>query len=385
MGGAKHLAEETHDLAIIGAGCAGLSLAARLAEISPHLKIVLIDPRQTFEDDRTWCFWSAGNTPVEHLIDKRWQSWRFSNAEGRAITHHAELSQYACVRAERVYKSTLLRIENAGFQLRLGETVRELALDADCVRLLVGEDRVLARNVVDTRTPQHIKAKLFQVFSGVEVETEIDRFELGQAGLMEDMGCDEYGFHFTYTLPFSSRRALIEFTRFSPIAMSATSLDSQLQALLTQRGLNRARILRREHGVLPMGQVIEPPSKDPRWVRAGAGAGALRSATGYAFLRIQNWAETCAASLARGGPPQAQQAEPPLRAWLDAVFLSALTKQPTSAADYFLRMARALTPDAFARFMSDAARSRDLAHLMTELPPMPFLSAAARVGLKGFA
>ena len=96
--------------------------------------------------------------------------------EGRAITHHAELSQYACVRAERFYKSTLHRIENAGFQLRLGETVRELALDADRVRLLIGEDRVLARNVVDTRTPPHITAKLFQVFSGVEVETEIDRF-----------------------------------------------------------------------------------------------------------------------------------------------------------------------------------------------------------------
>ena len=120
-------------------------------------------------------------------------------------------------------------------------------------------------------------------------------------------------------------------------------------------------------------------------MRAGAGAGALRAATGYAFLRIQNWAEACSGSIARDGPPLAQPEEPPLRAWLDAVFLSAIAKQPSSAADYFLRIAEALNPDAFARFMSDAPRGHDLIRLMTALPPMPFISAAARIGLQRVA
>ena len=385
MQGALRMAEPMHDLVIIGAGCAGLSLAARLADTSPQLKLVLIDPRHAFEDDRTWCFWTAGQTPVESLIDMRWPRWRFSDAKGRAVTHQGAFEQYACVRAEHFYRSTLHRIKNAGFQLRLGEAVREVAPDAESVRVVTEAGILMARNVVDTRPPAEAKATLFQVFSGAEVEAETDLFDPSQAGLMEDMGCDEDGFRFTYTLPFSSRRALIEFTRFSPVALDAAALDISLEGVLTRRGLKRARILRYEHGVLPMGHVTETASQDPRCVRAGAGAGALRAATGYAFLRIQNWAEACSGSIARGGPPLAQPEEPPLRAWLDAVFLSAIAKQPSSAADYFLRIAEALNPDAFARFMSDAPRGHDLIRLMTALPPMPFISAAARIGLQRVA
>ncbi len=376
------MADPSYDLVIIGAGCAGLSLAARLAESAAHLKIVLIDPRHGFGDDRTWCFWTGGDTPVEALIHMRWPSWRFSDAGGRSVLHHGGLAQYACVRAEPFYKSALQRIEKAGFELRLGEAVRDVALDTNYIRVHTEANTMLARNVVDTRPQPRAKAKLFQVFAGAEVETATDCFDPGQAGLMEDMASDGDGFHFTYTLPFSNRRALIEFTRFSPVALDPTSLDIPLEQVLARRGLTGARILRREHGVLPMGQVPEPLPDDPRWVRAGAGAGALRAATGYAFLRIQHWAQACALSLSQGGPPLAQRAEPPFRAWLDDVFLSALVSRPCAAADYFLRIADTLKPDAFVRFMSDAARGRDLARLMTALPPLPFLSAAAQVGLR---
>lgn len=376
------MADPLYDLAIIGAGCAGLSLAARLAKSAAHLKIVLIDPRHGFDDDRTWCFWSAGDTPVEALVEKRWPSWRFSDAGGRSILHHGVLAQYACVRAAPFYRSALQRIEKAGFELWLGEAVRDVALEANHIRLRAGASTILARHVVDTRPQPRAKAKLFQVFAGAEVETETDCFDPDQAGLMEDMASDGDGFHFTYTLPFSHRRALIEFTRFSPVPMDPASLDIPLQQVLERRGLAHARILRQEHGVLPMGQVPEPPPDDPRWVRAGAGAGALRAATGYAFLRIQHWAEACAISISQGGPPLAQGAEPPLRHWLDAVFLSALVLRPSSAADYFLRIAERLAPDAFARFMSDDARGADLARLMTALPPLPFLSAAAQLGMQ---
>ena len=375
------MAEPVYDLAILGAGCAGLSLAAKLAEKASHLNVLLIDTRTRFDDDRTWCFWTSGNTPVETLIDTRWPSWRFSDANGGAIVHHRNNSQYACVRAATFYEHALKSIRHAGFDMRLGMEAGDIKPQNSHMQIMTDQHPVLARLIVDTRPPEGRNATLYQVFSGVEIESNTDCFEPGQVGLMEDMESDFEGFRFTYTLPFTTRRALIELTRFSPSAIHPGTLDQGLAAILARRGLTQARILRGEHGILPMGQSIEPPPADPRILRAGSAAGALRAATGYAFLRIQHWAEACAASIAQGGAPLAHPSEPRLRAWMDSVFLTAIRTQPQNAPDYFLRIAKTLTPDAFARFMSDAARMSDLLRLMAALPPMPFLAAAARSGL----
>ena len=375
------MADQVYDLAIIGAGCAGLSLAARLAEKAAHMKVVLIDPRTRFDDDRTWCFWTWGNTPVEALIDTRWPSWRFSDTNGVSIAHQNNHAHYACVRAARFYEAALKSIHLAGFELRMGEAASEVKPQISHMRIMTDKDPVLARLVLDTRPPQGLNATLLQVFSGVEIESRTDCFEPCQAGLMEDMESDSEGFRFTYILPFTARRALIELTRFTPSYMHPGKLDHGLEEILARRGLAHARVLRREHGILPMGQSSVTPPADPRILRAGSAAGALRAATGYAFLRIQHWAEACASSIAQGGPPIAHSAEPRIRAWMDSVFLTTIRSQPQNAPDYFLRIAKTLTPEAFARFMSDAALTSDLLRLMAALPPMPFLAAAARLGL----
>lgn len=375
------MAEMVHDLAIIGAGCTGLSLAAALAQSAPHLKIILIDPRTTFEDDRTWCFWTSGNTSVEALIATRWPRWRFSAADGAAFVHGAESQQYACVRAGDFYASRLALIRKAGFELRLGDHVDSIAPESHALRIFSAKKQTLARLAVDTRPTQQLNAKLFQVFAGVEIESANACFDAAQAGLMEDMASDADGFRFVYILPFSPTRALIELTRFAPRFMNAQTLHHDLETILARRGLRDARILRREQGVLPMGQVPEALPVDPRILRAGAAAGALRAGTGYAFLRIQHWARSCAASLAQGGPLLPHAPEPRFVAWLDSVFLTALRTNPERGADYFLRIANALKPDAFARFMSDAAQPQDIIRLMGALPPLPFVQAAVREAL----
>ena len=48
-----------YDLLVIGAGCAGLSLARELTRQSgatTKLRVALLEPRETFSNDRTWCF-----------------------------------------------------------------------------------------------------------------------------------------------------------------------------------------------------------------------------------------------------------------------------------------------------------------------------------------
>jgi lycopene beta-cyclase len=372
------MAEHFCDLAILGAGCAGLSLATELAARAPHLKVMLFDSRSQYEDDRTWCFWTAGNSKAESLIEKRWKRWSFADAENRAILHEGSTYQYACIRSGRFYAHARECVAAANFGLHLDAPVRDVQPSADGIRIQAGSHQVTAAQVVDTR-PQAARAKLYQLFAGVEIETGHAAFDADEAGLMEGMTADGEGFRFIYTLPFSARHALIEITRFAPSPVQPASLDGELAAFLATRGLQQARIIRREHGLLPMGVAELHRPADPRIVAAGIAGGALRAATGYAFLRIQAWAQECAASIARGGPALPHPHEPAFRNWLDAVFLTALRRNPHDGPRYFLKIAKALKPDAFARFMTDAASPADLARLITALPPLPFLAAAARV------
>jgi len=104
-------------------------------------------------------------------------------------------------------------------------------------------------------------------------------------------------------------------------------------------------------------------------------AGALRAASGYGFLRIQAWAERCAAALARDGRTVGHPNEPRLRQWMDELFLRVLTADPTRAPEFFLRLAGIVPSAAFVRFLSDQASVADIARIVTALPPWPFLRA----------
>jgi glycine/D-amino acid oxidase-like deaminating enzyme len=49
---------------VLGAGCAGLSLACALLDAGVGERIVLVDRRTAFANDRTWCFWDTrGDLP----------------------------------------------------------------------------------------------------------------------------------------------------------------------------------------------------------------------------------------------------------------------------------------------------------------------------------
>ena len=373
------MAEKIYDVAIVGAGCAGLSLATQLGSSAPDLSVVLLDSRRQYENDRTWCFWSSGNSTVEDLIEMRWQRWRFADKMNRSILHNGQLYHYACVRSERFYRHALQQIASVNYNLHLDSPVSTISSSARGIQITAGDKEFIAHQVIDTRPNKHTNAELYQVFAGFEIETDSAVFDPDEVGLMEDMTADRQGFRFVYTLPFSSRKALIEITRFAPHPIQPNTLNSELEAYLVGRNLHSARIVRQEYGLLPMDLNTKLKSKDPRIIHAGMSAGAIRAATGYAFQRIQDWAQSCAASIAKGGPALPHAPEKPLRGWLDSVFLTALKRNPHDGADYFLKIANALPPDAFARFMTDSGNIVDYARLVTALPPLPLLTAAAQV------
>lgn len=368
------------DLVILGAGCAGLSLAARLASGDGDLRVVLVDPRTEFADDRSWSFWQHDHHALREIVAHEWSGWTYADLTGRSATHRVPGMSYQYIRGVDFYRWALAEIaSDASIELRLGVAAHELSSIAlpdgsTGVRITTDEGALLARRVVDTR-PRRTAALLYQCFSGVEVEhggtlaTEPD-----SVGLMTRMRSGADGLGFVYVLPLSPTRALVEWTRFSPVPLAESVVVAERDAEIAALGLAGATVVREEGGILPMGRMPSNEAPLPAVVLAGNAGGALRDASGYAFLRIQQWARRCADALVRGEDPAPHPAEPWVRRQMDRIFLQALRAHPERTADYFMAMARGVAPHRLLRFLTDRATAGDLASIIVSLPLLPFLA-----------
>jgi lycopene beta-cyclase len=143
-------------------------------------------------------------------------------------------------------------------------------------------------------------------------------------------------------------------------------------------GGSALRVLRTETGILPMGMVPHQPVQGPRYVRAGLMCGAARPSTGYAFQRIQSWAETNAARIASGSGARGHDPDPQLRRSMDRLFLQVLRAQPERGPELFIRMFGDAGPDRVIRFLSDRGTLADCAIIGRCLPIGLFLGVLAR-------
>lgn len=372
---------ERVDLAILGGGLAGLSLAQRLAQSGAGGVIRILEPREAYTDDRSWAFWTPADSRWAKTARRTWTHWQCGIADdGERVVASADGWRYAYLSSSAVYDEALSAIaRHPRIQIERGVQAGAITREADGLAVSTNAGTLLAQQVVDTRPPSRAQlagSRLFQCFAGSEVQLDEPGIDDRDIELMTDMRVDRLGFVFSYVLPLSRTRVLVEATRFSRQPLSAATMSSDLDALLASRGWREAPVLRSEYAVLPMGLPLTPDTDAlPGVVRAGTAAGALRAASGYGFLRIQAWADRCAEAIARTGKPLGHPEEPRLRRWMDAVFLNALIANPERAPDFFLRLARLQPSAAFARFMSDQATAADVLRVITALPAGPFLRA----------
>ncbi len=363
------------DLLIIGGGCAGLSLARILARHDVNLRTLVIEPRTDYTDDRTWCFWHHDKHRYSRLVSRSWDRWRFSTSAERCVQSSDGIA-YQCLRSIDFYQDAIDGICASG-NVELAGGTRSLyyQYSGPFIEVATSIGDVRARYVVDTRPPRNKPAAsgmMQQVFLGAEVVTDRDVFDPGVAGLMDDMTVDEHGFRFTYLLPFDERHALVEETRFTHRPVASADLQNGLDRTLDGLAAS-TEILRKESGCLPM--TVQPRTKsgNPRIVRAGIGGGAIRASTGYAFLRIQQWAADCAADLSAGKPPRGHAPDPVWRAAADRLFLKVLRNQPELGPSLFMAMGKKLGANTLVRFLSDEGRPTDFVRVARVLPKSPFL------------
>jgi lycopene beta-cyclase len=375
------------DLLIIGGGCAGLSLAMQLAQFGSRAPSTLIvEQRLRYENDRTWCFWGDAQTPFAHQAAHQWEAFKVVNG-GDELRVDSSATPYRMLAAEQFYKAATSAVEAVSqMRLQMNSTVMfEPRFCKSRWHFETSEGAFSAGRVVDTRPqqrPTQDGALLWQSFYGHEIECEQPVFDPSCVELMNFSAATTDRVAFTYVLPLSPTRALVEFTVFAAVPLTVETLSADLQSAIGQRVKGAAFTVRRsEQGVLPMGlsdPLAAEQGADTSYVRVGLFAGAARPATGYAFQRIQRWAVDCAREIANGGLPLCHPKEPALRGWMDTLFLNVVRRQPQMAPQLFMALFSGVSNHRVIRFLGESGTFFDYAAMVWALPHKPFLRQLMR-------
>lgn len=367
------------DLVVLGGGCAGLSLALRLAgQPGRCRRVMVLESRPVYTNDRSWCFWRLEPHRFDTLIRRSWSRV--------AVRSSAQSVQVDC-------QHTPYQLLEAG---DFYHHARQTIADSDAVRLEMGvtvlapprpvpggwqietsAGALTAAQVIDTRpprTPRRGDATLWQSFLGQEVACDRPVFDPGCVDLM-DFAHDAHGaVAFTYVLPLACDRALVETTLFDPEPRGPAELARrQQQAVQRLCGDAQAHVVRTEAGILPMGMSSPAKALGPGHVCAGLMSGAARPATGYAFQRIQRWAENCAGALHRGQVARGHKSDPLLSQLMDRLFLDVLRTHPERGPELFTRLFERTATPRIVRFLSDRATFMDRVSIAASLPTGLFL------------
>ncbi len=368
-----------YDVVILGGGCAGLSLAMRLAALGSRCpKTLVVERRTEYANDRTWCFWGNSSARLSHLVSDSWKQIVLRCQE-REIEVDCSRMPYQMIRGQAFYQEALKAIEQCGnIDLLLGsEPLTEASKSGGKWRIETSQGPCSSNFVVDTRPnrrPLPRGAVLWQSFYGQEIECQSASFDPKRPYLMDFSAGHSAGIDFTYVLPFSSTRALIEATTLGPDPLTRNDLTASLAAAIARYAQGaKFRILRAESGNLPMGSARHRSQHDSTYIAAGLTAGGARSSTGYAFQRIQRWADSCSRSLAEGKRPIGHQPDPILLRNLDRLFVSVLHSQPALGPSLFLSLFGKTDTARMIRFLSDSGTLADYAAIVSVLPPVPFV------------
>ncbi len=116
-------------------------------------------------------------------------------------------------------------------------------------------------------------------------------------------------------------------------------------------------------------------------LRIGARGGLVKASTGYSYHRIQQDSAAIADSLVRHGHPFGRAAARRRYRLLDGVLLEVLHRDPAQLERAFARLFRANPAERVLSFLDEDTGARDELRLIAALPPVPYLRAAARLGL----
>lgn len=380
-----------YDYLIIGGGASGLSLAYHISQ-EPRLagrRVALVEAETQKADDRTWRYWAAGPTPFAAVEAHSWPRLVMRTPGFEQVLDLAPY-RYRMVRARDFYAhvNQALAARPAQFERLTGEVV-SLAERADApgaVATLADGRQLRARYAFDSRLPRLARQParyryLEQHFLGWEIEADYDAFDPGTVQFMDFRVPQQGQVRFVYSLPFTPRRALVEFTVFSEQVLPKAEYEVALRAYLREGvGEGRYQIRAEEGGSIPMTDHPLPARLSPHILHLGTRAGRSKPSTGYTFARIQRHSARLVAALAATGRPPADVTGDRWQFHLfDTLLLDIMQRRGEIVRNIFRQLFERNPVQRIFRFLDEETTWAENLQIMNSVRPWPFLRSIAQV------
>jgi lycopene beta-cyclase len=343
-------------------------------------KILLIDKDQKNTNDRTWCFWETGPGLFEKTVAHAWEkAWFHAPGFSKLLDIHPY--RYKMIRGIDFYRHCLdILRKHPSVDIRV-EAVEKITRHGDRVEVQSGNDiydgEYVFNSILFDRNgsdkPYH---NLLQHFKGWIIETKDAVFNPSEATLMDFRPGQDQGTTFVYVMPFTDRKALVEYTLFSPSLLAPEDYDAGLKSYLDQfMGKGEYVILEEEFGIIPMTN-YPFRQREGRVMNIGTAGGQTKASTGYTFRFIQKNSEAIVQSLASQKHPYYAIPKSTARfGWYDSVLLNILSYKTLEGRLIFSELFKHNPAPLILKFLDNETSVREELGLLNTLPRLPFMKA----------
>lgn len=374
-----------YDIAIIGAGAAGLNLALALANDSfaDGKKILLLEREDKSVNDRTWCWWEKGTGKFDLLLHHSWKKGLFFS-EGFEREFPMEPYRYKMLRSVDFYRFAKSEIERHPSFTWVKEEVQSVS-GGEVKNISGKKGEYLAKLVFDSRLPESFQnnstphhTTLLQHFKGWFIKTESAIFDPEVFTQFDFRIRWPESTSFTYVLPVSPKEALVEFTFFSPELAEQEDYENMLRRYLDEiLSISKYTVEEVEYGVIPMSTFPFEKGHKKGHIRIGTAGGWVKPSTGYSFRNSIVFSEKILENLKRGRPPE-QGLISPWHRWMGSLLIDILYRKNETGPGLFREMYEKNLPAQVFQFLDEeTSRWQDI-QFMSRFKPWPFLAALGR-------
>jgi lycopene beta-cyclase len=223
-----------------------------------------------------------------------------------------------------------------------------------------------------------IQSALWQHFKGIVVEFDAPVFNDTIARLMDFNVPQMDATAFMYLLPLTDKKALVEYTLFSPTILDTAEYDHVLNAYMEEHYKGQAYIIvHTEQGAIPM-TTKKMTSSTSNIISIGTMGDAVKASTGYAFQFIQKQTQQIVKQLKLNQTLDAS-VHYTRHQFYDAVLLYILEHNKMAGDEIFARIFKKNDAATVFKFLSNTSNLLEDIRIMLSLPTQIFLPAAIKV------
>lgn len=366
---------------IIGGGLAGLQLARQLSRdvFFKGKKIAIIDSDFSMPV-KTWCFWEKGKGKWDDLLTKSWNKGKFISSEEN-IDLQLSPYTYKMIKAKDYHQKLQDEIEESGDIEFITDEIQKI--DPVTMKAKGQKKYYGATHFFDSRVdPSYLESKrhttIFQHFKGWEVETETPIFTPESFTMMDYRIKYPDATAFTYILPFTEKKALVEYTFFSPFLTEDKVYDEMLQQYFEKILKTKDfKIKSTETGVIPMTDFPFDKANTEQITKIGTGGGWVKPSTGYSFKNTEKRIAKIIENIKSGKRPGENLINNKFRKY-DAIFLDVLAQNNQKGEEIFTKFYTKNSPQDIFRYLDEETSVSEDLKIMLSLYSFDFVTSFFR-------